>query len=168
MSDDRMINIGNPLDWERFQSVTENDAPLATSALAARHDAQRHKWPAAILVPIEAATVDALERWARQHGARYAGITVREAVATAIEAALRSVASVAVAGNRTAGFDTEALDPDGLDDPKWRLDDLDYEIEEMGYDIEEGERALATLRADLADRRAERERFADGIEQEDA
>ena len=115
---------------------------------------------ARILVPLDAAAVDALERWARRHGARYAKANTREATAAAIEAALRSVASVAVAGNRAARFDTEPLDPDkfGIEE---QIDILDDEIAEIGYDIEDGERALAALRADLAERRAERARFAE-------
>ncbi len=154
-----LVNILNARGWQTWP--IENDRPLAGAAHAIRRTAQRSQWPCAYLVPLEAATVDALERWARQHGARYAKANTREATAAAIEAALRSVASVAVAGNRTAGFDTEPLDPDGLNDPSWRLDDLDHEIEEMGYDIEEGERALAALRTDLAERRAERARLAE-------
>ena len=152
-----LVNILNVRGWQTWPS--ENDGPLAGAADAIRRTAQRSQWPCAILVPLDAATVDALERWARQHGARYAKANTREATAAAIEAALRSVASVAVAGNRAARFEP-------LDDPdefgiEGRLDILDDEIEEMGYDIEEGERALAALRADLAEWRAERARLAE-------
>ena len=156
--DGPLVNIINALGWQTWPS--ENDGPLAGAADAIRRTAERSQWPCAILVPLDAATVDALERWARQYGARYAKANTREATAAAIEAALRSVASVAVAGNRAARFDTEPLDPDefGIEA---RLDILDDEIDEIGYDIEDGERALAALRADLAEWRAERARLAE-------
>ena len=159
--DGELINIINARGWQTWPS--ENDPPLAGEADALRRTAERSKWPCAILVPVEAAAVDALERWARQHGTRYAEATAREAVAAAIEAALRGVASVAVAGNRAA---RAASEPFGLEDGlgielqcELRLEAFDYEIAEIEYDIEDGERALAALRADLAERRAERARF---------
>ena len=153
-----LVNILNARGWQTWPS--ENDPPLAGAADAIRRTAERSIWPCAYLVPLDAAAVDALERWARRHGARYAKANTREATAAAIEAALRSVASVAVAGNRAARFDTEPLDPDefGIEE---QIDILDDEIAEIGYDIDDGERALAALRADLAERRAERARFAE-------
>ena len=153
-----LVSILNARGWQTWPS--ENDPPLAGAADAIRRTAERSNWPCAYLVPLDAAAVDALERWARRHGARYAKANTREATAAAIEAALRSVASVAVAGNRAARFDTEPLDPDefGIEE---QIDILDDEIAEIGYDIEDGERALAALRADLAERRAERARFAE-------
>ena len=152
-----LVNILNARGWQTWPS--ENDAPLAGATDAIRRTAERSNWPCAYLVPLDAAAVDALERWARRHGARYAKATTREATAAAIEAALRSVASVAVAGNRAARFEP-------LDDPdefgiEGRLDIFDDEISEIENDIEDGERALAALRADLAERRAARARFAE-------
>ena len=157
--DGNLTEITNAGGWQLWPS--ENDPPLAGAANACRRMSERNSnWPCAYLVPLDAAAVDALERWARQYGARYAKANTREATAAAIEAALRSVASVAVAGNRAARFDTEPLDPDefGIEA---RLDILDDEIDEIGYDIEDGERALAALRADLAEWRAERARLAE-------
>ncbi len=160
-----LVNILNARGWQTWP--IENDGPLAGAADAIRRTAERSNWPCAILVPLDAAAVDALERWARQYGARYAKANTREATAAAIEAALRSEVSVAVAGNRAAGWAGESLDPDEFD-MNVRLVALTYEIEEIGYDIEEGERALAALRADRTDRRAERSRLEAEAESKEA
>ena len=119
-----LMDIINGGGWQIWRA--ENDISLKGAADATKHQVERGIAPVGILVPLDAAALDALQRWAERTSAGAARrMTAREATAVAIQAALSSTARLRLVG----GTDTEDMsgEPIDLDDPvggKWQGDGI--------------------------------------------
>ena len=99
-----LMDIINGGGWQIWRA--ENDISLKGAADATKHRVERGIAPVGILVPLDAAALDALQRWAERTSAGAARrMTAREATAVAIQAALSSTARLRLVG----GTDTEDL-----------------------------------------------------------
>ncbi len=99
-----LMDIINGGGWQIWRA--ENDMPLEDAVDATMREVERGISPVGILVPLDAAALDALQRWAERTSAGAARrMTAREATAAAIQAALSSTARLRLVG----GTDTEDL-----------------------------------------------------------
>ena len=67
----------------------ENDPVLAGAADATKRETERGVMPVGILVPLDAANLDALCHWAKRTGTAAEGLTARQAAVSAILDAAR-------------------------------------------------------------------------------